>query len=82
LILGLRDPEGAKNLAGENVLRLIQIRLTTPSFEKISLARQDNSPQARIPDSSSINAVNVSSARVAKRFPLLRIALELHLSTR
>jgi hypothetical protein len=26
---------GAKNLAGKNVLRLIQIRLTTLSFEKI-----------------------------------------------
>src|SRR5436190_12449653 len=27
-------PEGAKNLAGRGVLRLIQIRLATPSFEK------------------------------------------------
>src|SRR4030095_3501546 len=35
--LGLRRPEEAKNLAGE-VLRLIQIRLATPSLERISLA--------------------------------------------
>jgi hypothetical protein len=27
-------PEETKNLAGQNVLRLIQIRLTTPSLEK------------------------------------------------
>src|SRR5919197_1990419 len=45
-------PEGAKNLAAENVLRLIQVRLATPSFGKISLTSQDNSPPARIADSS------------------------------
>jgi hypothetical protein len=30
----LRVWKGAKNLAGKNVLRLIQIRLAMPSFEK------------------------------------------------
>jgi hypothetical protein len=38
-------------------------------FEKISPACQLNSPQARIADSSSTNAVNFSSARTTKRFP-------------
>jgi len=32
----IAGPERAKNLAGKNVLRLIQIRLATPIFEKIS----------------------------------------------
>jgi len=34
-------------------LRLIRIRLTVSSFAKTSLAGQDNSPAARIADSSS-----------------------------
>jgi hypothetical protein len=42
----IAGPEGAKNLAGKNVLRLIQIRLTTSSVEKITPACQANSPQA------------------------------------
>jgi hypothetical protein len=57
LILRIAGPEGGEEPAGE-VLRLIQIRLTTPSFEKISLACQANSPQARIADLSSTNAVS------------------------
>jgi hypothetical protein len=36
-------PDEAKDPAGEDVLRLIQIRLTTWSFEEISLGCQDNS---------------------------------------
>jgi hypothetical protein len=36
------SPDETKNLAGENVLRLIQIRLATLSLQKISLVRQDN----------------------------------------
>ena len=36
----LEGPEEAKNLAGENVLRLIQIRLTTSSFEEIAVGCQ------------------------------------------
>ena len=36
-----------KEPIGRSVLRLIQIRLTISSFEKISLACQVNSPQAR-----------------------------------
>jgi len=40
----ITGPEEAKNRAGEeNVLRLIQIRLTTSSFEEISLGCQGNS---------------------------------------
>ncbi len=58
LILVVAGPEGAKNLAGENVLRLIRIRLATPSLQKISPACQANSPQVRIADSSSRNAVS------------------------
>jgi hypothetical protein len=34
--------------SGEEALRLIQIRLATLNFEKISLARQGNLPQMRI----------------------------------
>jgi hypothetical protein len=51
------------------VLRLIQIRLVTPSLQKILPACQANSLQARIADSSSINAASLSSARTTKRFP-------------
>jgi hypothetical protein len=51
LILRIAGPEGAKNLAGKNVLRLIQIRLTTSSVEKITPACQANSLRARIADS-------------------------------
>jgi hypothetical protein len=58
----LRVWKGAKNLAGKNVLRLIQIRLTVSSLEKISPSSQDNSPRARSADSSPTNAVNFSSA--------------------
>ena len=43
LILGTASLEQARNLAAENVLRLIQIRLATPSLAKISTASQDNS---------------------------------------
>jgi len=39
-ISGIAGPEEAKNLAGVNALRLIQIRLATPSLEEISPARQ------------------------------------------
>jgi hypothetical protein len=52
LILGLRGLEEAKNLAGK-LLRLIQIRSATPSFEKLTPARQAHSPHALIADSSS-----------------------------
>ena len=43
-------------------------------FGKNPPACQDNSPQARIADSSSRNAVNFSSARTTKRFPSSRCA--------
>jgi len=38
-------PEGDEERSGEEVLRLIQIRLTTASLEKSRPASQDNSPQ-------------------------------------
>ena len=44
---GIAGPEETKNLAGENVLRLIQIRLATPSFEKISPVSQDRNDACR-----------------------------------
>src|SRR4029077_978478 len=56
------------------VLRLIRIRLTTPSLPKIVRVCQDNSPQARIADSSSRNAVNFSSACTTNRFSSPRCA--------
>jgi len=67
LTLRFGGPEEAKKPSGGNVLRLIQIRVTTSSFEKTSTASQDNSPQARITDSSSTKAVSFSSARTMKR---------------
>jgi len=51
-----------------------RLRLTTPSLQKITPACQDNSPEAWIAHSSSINAVNLSSARTTKRFPSSRCA--------
>jgi hypothetical protein len=64
-IAGLKE---AKNLAGK-VLRLIQDRLSDAEFGKNLANLSTNSPQARIADSSSINAVSNSSARTMKRFP-------------
>ena len=49
--------------SGGGVLRLIQIRLATPSLAKITPASQENLPQARHADSCSRNAVSFSSAR-------------------
>jgi hypothetical protein len=73
----LVDPATAKGLKeGKKTPReglpyppRIQIVLTTASLEKIPLACQGNSPQARIADSSSRNAVSFSSARSTKRVP-------------
>ena len=41
LISAIAGPEETKNLAGQNVLRLIQIRLATSSLEKIWPECQD-----------------------------------------
>jgi len=60
--------------SGERLLRLIRIRLTASSLAKITRSSQDNSRRTRIADSSSTNAVNFSSARTTKRFPLPRCA--------
>jgi hypothetical protein len=54
-------PEETKNQRGE-ILRLIQIRLATFSLEKTLLARQAQSPQARIANSSFRNTGSFSSA--------------------
>src|SRR6266516_722756 len=71
---GIAGPEEAKNRAGRGVLRLGQIRLNVGEFEKISPSCQLKLLPTRIADSSSINAVSLSSARPAKRFPLSRCA--------
>ena len=63
-----------RRTSGEEVLRLIQIRLSDAEFEKISLTCQANLPQAQTADSSSKNAVSFSSARTIKRFPSSRCA--------
>jgi hypothetical protein len=60
LILELRGSGRGEEPSGGNVLRLIQIRLTTSSFEKKIAVCQANS-QPRIADWSSINAVSFSS---------------------
>jgi hypothetical protein len=67
----ITGPEEAKNLAGRKALRLIQIRLTPSTLGKIASTRQDNSSQARIADSSSINAVNFSLARAPPHFDIV-----------
>jgi len=46
-----------------NVLRLIQIRLTTSSLGKILLGCQDKTLQARIADSSAIKAISFRRLR-------------------
>jgi hypothetical protein len=69
---GIAGPEEDEEPSGENVFRLIQIRLATPSLEQNACACQHNSPKARIADSSSINAASFSSARTTKRFPAPR----------
>jgi len=44
-IRGVADSEEAKNLAGQKFSAVIRIRIATPSFAKISPARQANSPE-------------------------------------
>src|SRR6266513_2812342 len=60
--------------SGEDVLRLIQDPLATPSVAKILPTCQTHSQQARIADSNSRNAVSFTSARTTKRFPSPRSA--------
>jgi len=67
----------AKNLRGK-VLRLIQAWFNEASFEKISHARQAQSPPALIADSSSRNALSFSSARTTKRFPVAAMRVSNH----
>jgi hypothetical protein len=49
LISLIAGPEEAKNLAGKESLRLIQIRLATPSLQKISPACQWRKPSLESP---------------------------------
>jgi hypothetical protein len=59
LVFGITGPEETKNHSGDEVLRLIQIPLRTPSLAKISPARQAQSPHKR--DSAACtNASNFS----------------------
>jgi hypothetical protein len=70
----IAGPDGGEEPSGGNVLHLIQIRLVTPSLQKISPACQDNLPHARIAVSSSTKALNFSSACTTKRLPSSRCA--------
>jgi hypothetical protein len=56
LILRLRVRK-RRRTSGGNVLRLIQIRLTASSVEKITPECQANSPQFRVADSKSSGVV-------------------------
>jgi hypothetical protein len=67
-------PEETKNPAGRKALRLIQIRLATPSLAKIRLASQDNSAQRGSPV-STLQAqcrliAKMSAAKVTAALPL------------
>jgi hypothetical protein len=72
LLLGIAGPEEAKNRRA-NVLRLIQIRLATLSFEKSRLPVKPNRPQARIVVSNSMSAVKFSSARTTFSVAAMRV---------
>src|SRR5262249_47994397 len=62
LMVRLRIRRRRRNWRGK-LLRLIQNRLATPSLAKITPVSQTNSPQAEVADSSSTNAVRISSER-------------------
>jgi hypothetical protein len=62
---------GGKEPSGEEVLRLIRIRLATPSLEKIWPVGQDNSPRGQVADSSSRFQV---FTRTPSHFPLKGIS--------
>src|SRR5205823_1554231 len=67
-----RRRDGEENFLHARFLRLAAFgveRLATPSLEKISPARQAQSRQAQIADSSCRYAVNFSSACTTKLFP-------------
>src|SRR4029453_4711993 len=61
------EPGGAKSL------RLIQIRLATPSLAKIAAGFQDDSRQGEVDAWSSRNAVSFSSARNNKASSVLTL---------
>src|SRR5260370_6554817 len=68
LLFGVAGPERAKNPAGKTPPP-VSDPFSDAEFEKISPARQANSPQAEVADSSSTNAASFSSACTMKRFP-------------
>ena len=76
-VLSGGDPMTARSKRGEeNTERELSYRTpgfrsfgTVASLAKTPPACQDNSPQARIADSSSIEAISFSSARTTKRCP-------------
>jgi hypothetical protein len=73
LILRFAGPEGAKNLAGK-CPPPVSDPFSNAELERIPPARQAQSPQSQIANSSSINAVNFSSACTTKLFPSSRCA--------
>src|SRR5438874_10887304 len=64
--------EEAQNLAGQMFSAWFQARLIDAEFGKMLPICQINSPQGRVADSSSANAVNFSSLRTTKRLPSSR----------
>src|SRR5262249_35944321 len=80
LFLLIAGPEETKNLAGQEILCLIQNRLATHGVwlklcQLVKLIRR----KQRFADSSSRNAVSSSSARTMKRFPSSRCASALQI---
>ena len=73
LLFGVAGPERAKNPAGKTPPP-VSDPFSDAEFEKISPARQANSPQAEVADSSSRNAVSFSSALTINLFPSPRRA--------
>ena len=63
LILRLEGSGRGEEPSGGNALRLIQIRLTASSLDKILLGCQDKTLQARIADSSAIKAISFRRLR-------------------
>jgi hypothetical protein len=73
LTLGSAGLKKGKEAPGERLPALTRFQ-TASSLEKISPTCQDNSAKARMPASSSTNAVSFSSACTTRRFPSSRCA--------
>ena len=74
LILWLAGPEGAKELSGENVLRLIQLRLTVLILAKITQTSQGNSQWLETP----IQAPKTQSAFIGTHDEPLSLAVRVN----